>query len=171
MSKIVVYDEQKDSFMLAANLYQYNPIDDVECIFKQNNAVERRSSNEVVVEINGKWDNMLLFFAWEEKMNCLHISCLINLQPQNVELPSIFELLALINEDLWVGYFSYWEEMQMPIFKHSLFIDSQEFDLNRKISDIVNIAITECERAYPIFHAVFKQNISPRKALLPAVLM
>ena len=157
--------------MLAANLYQYNPIDDIEALFRQNNAVERRSSNEVVVEVVGKWDNMLLFFAWEEKMNCLHISCLINLKSQNVELPSIFELLALINEDLWVGYFSYWEEMQMPIFRHSLFIDPEEFDLSAKISNVVNIAITECERAYPVFHAVLKQNIPPRKALLPTVLM
>ena len=157
--------------MLAANVYQYNPIDDVECLFKQGNTVERRSSNEVVVEIAGKWDNMLLFFAWEEKMSCLHISCLMNLQPENVELPSIFELLALINEDLWVGYFSYWEEMKMPIFKHSLFINADDFDLNNKLSNIVNIAVTECERAYPVFHAVLKQNIAPRKALLPSVLM
>ena len=161
----------RGNFMLAANLYKNNPIDDVECVFRKSNAVERRSSTEVVVEINGKWDDMLLFFAWEEKMNCLHISCLINLQPQNVEMPKIFELLALMNEDLWVGYFSYWEEMRMPVFKHSLFINDDEFDLNNKLSNIVNIAITECERAYPIFHAVLKQNIEPRKALLPTVLM
>ena len=166
-----MYIKQKDNFMLAANLYQYNPIDDIEALFRQTNAVERRSSNEVVIEVAGKWDNMLLFFAWEEKMNCLHISCLINLKPQNVELPSIFELLALINEDLWVGYFSYWEEMQMPIFRHSMFINPEEFDLSTKISNVVNIAITECERAYPVFHAVLKQNIPPRKALLPTVLM
>lgn len=156
--------------MLAANLYQYNPIDDVEFLFKQNNLVERRSSTEVVVEVNGKWDNMLLFFAWEEQMNCLHISCLINIQPQRVELPSIFELLALMNEDLWVGYFSFWEEMQMPIFKHSIFINDDEFDLNKKLLSVVNIAITECEKAYPIFHAVLKQNIPPRKALLPVLM-
>jgi len=171
LRKIPLYDKQKDSFMLAANLYQYNPIDDVEALYKSGNSVERRSTNEVAVEIPGKWDNMLLFFAWEEKMNCLHISCLINLQPQDVAMPSIFELLALINEDLWVGYFSYWEEMKMPIFRHSLFINPEEFDLSAKISNVVNIAITECERAYPIFHAVLKQNISPRKALLPSVLM
>ncbi len=169
--KFVVYNEKKDKTMLAANICSYNPIDDIECFFKQENSVERRSENEVVVEINGKWDNMLLFFAWEQKMNCLHISCLINIQPQAIELPSIYELLALINEDLWVGYFSYWEEMQMPIFRHSLFINNGEFDLDNKLSNIVNIAITECERAYPVFHAVFKQNISPRRALLPTILM
>ena len=157
--------------MLAENLYQHNPIDDVEYLFKKTNSIERRSQTEVVVELNGKWDNMLLFFAWEPQMNCLHISCLINLQPKDVALPSIFELLALINEDLWVGYFSYWEEMQMPVFKHSVFINKDEFDLNDKLSNIVNIAITECERAYPIFHAVLQQNIPPRRALMPFNLM
>ena len=104
-------------------------------------------------------------------MNCLHISCLLNIEPENVNLPSVFELLALLNEDLWVGYFSYWEEAKMPVFKHSLVIDSDEFNFSGKLNQLVNIAITECERAYPIFHAVFKQNIAPRKALLPLTLM
>ncbi|MBR3662097.1 MAG: YbjN domain-containing protein [Alphaproteobacteria bacterium] len=162
---------ENEGVMLAENLCKYNPIDDVECLFRKSNITERRSPTEVVVELNGKWDNMLLFFAWEQSMNCLHISCLLNLQPKNVNLPSIFELLALINEDLWVGYFSYWEEMQMPVFKHSLFISETEFDISEKISNIVNIAVTECERAYPIFHAVLRQNISPRRALMPSVLM
>lgn len=157
--------------MLAQKLNNYNPIDDVECIFRSQSTMERRSATEVVVELNGKWDNMLLFFAWEQKLNCLHISCLLNLQPENVGLPSIFELLALINEDLWVGYFSYWEEMQMPVFKHSLFVNETEFDLREKLASIINIAVTECENAYPIFHAVMKQNIAPRKALLPTLLM
>jgi len=158
--------------MFAENFPVHNPIDDIEILFAHRQlSTERRNQNEVVVEISGRWDNMLLFFAWEEKMRCLHISCLLNLEPENVNLPSIFELLALLNEDLWVGYFSYWEEAKMPIFKHSLFIDENDNNVQDKLSQLLNIAITECERAYPIFHAVLKQNISPRKALLPVTLM
>lgn len=158
--------------MFAENLPVHNPIDDIEVLFAHRQlSTERRNQNEVVVEISGRWDNMLLFFAWEEKMRCLHISCLLNLEPENVNLPSIFELLALLNEDLWVGHFSYWEEAKMPIFKHSLFIDEDDNNVQDKLSQMLNIAITECERAYPIFHAVLKQNISPRKALLPVTLM
>ena len=97
--------------MLAERLYKFNPIDDIESLFIQRRqTTERRNTNEVVVEISGKWDNMLLFFAWEENLHCLHISCLLNMEPENVSLPSIFELLALLNEDLWVGYFSYWKK-------------------------------------------------------------
>ncbi|MDO4162572.1 MAG: YbjN domain-containing protein [Pseudomonadota bacterium] len=158
--------------MLAQKIYKYNPLDDIECLFaNQPHTTERRNAHEIVIEISGKWDNMLLFFAWEEQMNCLHISCLLNLEPENISSPSIFELLALLNEDLWVGYFSYWEEAKMPVFKHSLLIDADEFNFSGKINQLINIAITECERAYPIFHAVFKQNIAPRKALLPLTLM
>lgn len=158
--------------MYAEELSAHNPIDDIEHLFAHRQlSTERRNRNEIVVEISGRWDNMLLFFAWEEKMHCLHISCLINIEPEYINMPNIFELLALLNEDLWVGYFSYWEEARMPIFKHSLFVDENEINLSDKLSQLLNIAITECERAYPIFHAVLKQNISPRKALFPVTLM
>ena len=45
---------------------EYNPIDTVENIFSTRSfELERRSLNEVVVEVQGKWNNMLLFFFWE----------------------------------------------------------------------------------------------------------
>lgn len=158
--------------MFAENLYKYNPIDDIECLFtEKKHSTERRSNNEVVVQISGKWDDMLFFFAWEEQMNCLHISCLINIEPQDISLPTIFELLALLNEDIWVGYFSYWQEAQTPLFRHSIFIDSAEKNFIDKLTQVTDIALTECERAYPVFNAVFKQKISPRRALLPITLM
>jgi hypothetical protein len=158
--------------MLAKNLCKYNPIDDIECMFlEKQHSTERRSDNEIVVQVSGKWDNMLLFFAWEEQLNCLHLSCMLNIEPQNVSLPTIFELLALLNEDIWVGHFSYWQEAQTPLFRHSLFIDETDAFFTEKLAQVVHIAMTECERAYPIFHAVFKQNISPRRALLPMTLM
>ena len=53
----------------------YNPIDTVEHLFSTKSyELDRRAENEVVVEVQGKWNNMLLFFAWEENMHCLHLS-------------------------------------------------------------------------------------------------
>ena len=55
--------------------FHENPIDMVENIFGTRSfEMERRSANEVVVEVQGKWNNMLLFFSWEEAMKCLHMS-------------------------------------------------------------------------------------------------
>lgn len=147
----------------------YNPIDTVENIFHHKALeFERRAANEVVVEVEGKWNNMLLFFAWEEHLRCLHISCLMNINSQIKDCGKIFELLALINENLWLGHFSFWSEHQMPIFKHSVIVQPEEKDFEGRLNQIIAIAVNECEHMYPVFNAVMTQNISPRQALYPS---
>lgn len=151
---------------------EYNPIDLVENIFSNKSfEFERRSLNEVVVEVQGKWNNMLLFFAWEENMHCLHMSCLMDIQSTIEDRSKIFELLALANEDLWVGHFSYWTEQNMPVFKHSILLnDEEENSLFGKISQIIDIAIKECERMYPVFKVVLTKGMNPRQALYPMLM-
>ena len=146
----------------------YNPIDAVDNMFQGKSVeFERRSSTEVVAEVEGKWDNMLLFFAWEEHLRCLHISCLMNIDSPTADTGKIFELLALVNEDMWLGHFSYWNERKMPMFKHSLIINPDESDFFGKLEQVFSIAVSECEQMYPIFKAVLTQNMSPRQVLFP----
>lgn len=149
----------------------YNPIDVVESIFAQRSfEFERRALNEVVVEVQGKWNNMLLFFAWEENMRCLHMSCLMDIESTVEDRSKIFELLALANEELWVGHFSYWTEQNMPVFKHSILLNDDENTLMEKISQVVDIAIRECERMYPVFKVVLTKGMNPKQALYPMLM-
>lgn len=144
----------------------YNPIDTIESIFaKDNISFDRRKENELVAEVLGKWDNMLIFVAYEKHLRCLHISCLLNIEASAVDRSKMFELLALLNENLWLGHFSYWSEQKMPIFKHSIILQDSEELFTAKISKIIELSILECERVYPIFNAVMRQNISPAQAI------
>ena len=146
----------------------YNPIDTVESIFTHRAyELDRRSDSEVVVEVQGKWNNMLLFFAWEENMHCLHMSCLMDIQSAIEDRSKIFELLAMANEELWVGHFSYWTEQKMPVFKHALIINDNETEFERKIAQLTDIAVKECERMYPIFNVVLTKGMNPRQAMYP----
>ena len=156
---------------LAKNLApEYNPIDVVENIFSSRSfELERRSINEVVVEVQGKWNNMLLFFAWEANMQCMHLSCLMDIETKIEDRSKIFELLALVNEELWVGHFSYWTERNIPVFKHSVILNDGE-DIESKISQIIDIAIKECERMYPIFKVVLTKGMDPKQALYPMMM-
>lgn len=148
-----------------------NPIDMVEHILhRESYELERRSPNEVVVEIQGRWNEMLLFFSWEESMHCLHLSCLINIEDQQKDHNKIFELLALINDDLWVGHFSYWTEQKMPVFRYALFYNPDNNDFSTQISNIINIAVKECERMYPVFNVVMTKGMDPKQALFPMLL-
>ena len=149
---------------------EYNPIDVVENIFSSRSfELERRSINEVVVEVQGKWNNMLLFFAWEANMQCMHLSCLMDIETKIEDRSKIFELLALVNEELWVGHFSYWTEQNIPVFKHSVILNDGE-DIESKISQIIDIAIKECERMYPIFKVVLTKGMDPKQALYPMMM-
>ena len=151
---------------LALEQDMYNPIDTIENIFVRDNiSFDRSKDNELVAEVLGKWDNMLVFFAYEEHLRCLHISCLLNIETAAVDRGKMFELLALLNENLWLGHFSYWSEQKMPIFKHSLILQDTEELFTSKISKIIELSIMECERVYPIFNAVMRQNVSPVQAL------
>lgn len=150
---------------------QPNPIDLVENIFLSKSfELERRNTNEIVVEVQGKWSNMLLFFAWEASMQCMHISCLMDIENKIENRSKIFELLALINEELWVGHFSYWTEQNTPVFKHSIFMHQNEETFEERLSQIIDIAINECERMYPIFKVVLTKGMEPRQALYPMMM-
>ena len=152
---------------LACANISFNPIDTVETIFGGKSLeFERRNPNEIVIEIQGKWQNMLLFFAWESRLKCLQISCFMNIENKSCNTAQIFELMALINEDLWLGHFSYWSEHNIPVFKHTVIIDSPDCSFEEKISQIIDIAITECEQMYPVFQAVITQNIPAKQVLM-----
>ncbi len=143
-----------------------NPIDFVESVFGAKAfEFERRSLNEIVVEIQGKWTNMLLFFSWEENLKCFQLSCFMDMPQMSCSPERMFELLALINEELWLGHFSYWAERKTPVFKHTVIMDNTDFNFENKLSEMIQIALTECEKFYPIFQAVLTQNILPRQAL------
>ena len=159
--------------LTAKNLpFNYNPIDIVENIFTSKSfELDRRNINEVVIEVQGKWNNMLLFFAWESSMKCLHLSCLMDIKSSIEDRSKIFELLALANEELWVGHFSYWAEQNMPVFKHSILLNDDEGEIfEQKLSQVIDIAIKECERMYPIFKVVLTKGMSPQQALYPMMM-
>ncbi len=154
-------------FLGAKEQVYQNPIDTVESIFGQKSfEFERRNLNEIVIEVQGKWTNMLLFFAWEEQLKCLHLSCFMNIENKSCDKSRIFELLALINENLWVGHFSYWAEHDAPVFKHSIIVDFQDLNFEHKLNQIIDIALSECEQLYPVFQAVLVQHIDPKQVLL-----
>ena len=147
----------------------YNPIDIVEDIFTAKSyELERRSAEEVAIEVQGKWNNMLLFFSWEENLRCLHLSCLMNIETTIEDRSKVFELMALVNEELWLGHFSYWTEQNMPVFKHAILLDDDDFSrIESKIAQVIEIAIKECERMYPIFNVVLTKGMDPKQALYP----
>ncbi len=132
-----------------------NPIDLLENMISSKSwSFERRGLDEIVIEVHGKWDDMLVFFSWEKNMKALHISCLMDIRSEEKNRPQIYELLAVVNDQLWVGHFNLWHEQNMPVFKHSILIDNTKTLIPERLEEVMNIAIKECEKFYPAFQNI-----------------
>jgi hypothetical protein len=148
-----------------------NPLDLVEQVVSSNDWIfERRSESELAAEANGKWCDYGLFFCWSDEISVMHFSCAFDMKAPEKQRGAVYELLAKANERLWIGHFGMDEESGMPIYRHSVLLRGVSSASAESVEDLVDIAITECERFFPAFQFVLWGGQSADAALDAAML-
>ncbi|RAI59326.1 type III secretion system chaperone family protein [Roseicella frigidaeris] len=148
-----------------------NPLDVLEQIVTANEwAFERRSDGEMAAEAPGKWCDYGLFFSWSPEISAMHFSCAFDMKVPPEGRAKLFELLALANEKLWIGHFGLESEEGVPVFRHSVLLRGAPSASAESLEDMVDIAITECERFFPAFQFVLWGGKAPGDALQAAML-
>jgi hypothetical protein len=148
-----------------------NPLDVVEQIIAANEWVfDRRSDGEMAAEAPGKWCDYGLFFSWSPEISAMHFSCAFDLKVPPEGRAKLFELLALANEKLWIGHFGLESDEGVPVFRHSVLLRGAPCASAESLEDMVDIAITECERFFPAFQFVLWGGKAPGEALQAAML-
>jgi hypothetical protein len=97
-------------------------------------------------------------------------SCAFDLKVPAEARAKLFELLALANEKLWIGHFGIESEEGVPVFRHSVLLRGAPGASAESLEDMVDIALTECERFFPAFQFVLWGGKSPAEALQAAML-
>jgi len=132
-----------------------NPIDLVEEIVQSNEwAHDRASDEEMMVEIGGRWCDYHLLFVWQREINALHFSCGFEMKVPKLRRAAVFELLAAVNERLWLGHFDLAQSDASPAFRQGVLLRGAAGASVEQIEDLVDIAVSECERFYPAFQLV-----------------
>ena len=148
-----------------------NPLDVLEQIVTANEwAFERRSDGEMAAEAPGKWCDYGLFFSWSPEISAMHFSCAFDMKVPPEGRAKLFELLALANEKLWIGHFGLESDEGVPVFRHSVLLRGAPSASAESLEDMVDIAITECERFFPAFQFVLWGGKAPGDALQAAML-
>ena len=133
-------------------------------------AFDRRSDEEVAIEVPGQWCDYGVYFAWSEELRALHFSCAFDMRVPPKSRPAIYELLAHLNERLWLGHFTLWMEEGIPLFRHTVQIPESSQGQQVPAADLVELALTECERFYPAFQFVIWGGKSASEAIQAAML-
>jgi hypothetical protein len=148
-----------------------NPIDLVEEIVQANEwAHDRSSDEEMVVEISGRWCDYRLLFVWQREINALHFSCGFEMKVPRARRAAVYELLAAVNERLWLGHFDLSIDDNSPAFRQGVLLRGAAGASVEQIEDLVDISVSECERFYPAFQLVLWGGKSADEAIAAAMI-
>jgi hypothetical protein len=148
-----------------------NPLDVMEQIVAANEWLfDRRSDSEMAAEAPGKWCDYGLYFAWSPEISAMHFTCTFDLKVPEAKRSALYELFARANEKLWIGHFGLDSDEGMPLFRHSVLLRGAPGASAESLEDMIDIAITECERFFPAFQFVLWGGKTPKDALDAAML-
>lgn len=143
-----------------------HPLDLLEEIVGANDwAFDRASSDELAVEISGRWCDYRLYFLWQEDLGALHFSCLLESRVPVEKRREVSLLLALLNEKMWLGHFDLSSDDGTPMFRHTLLLRGAGQVSVEQMEDLVEIALHESERFFPAFQFVIWGGKSAEEAV------
>lgn len=144
----------------------YNPLDAVEAVMLDREwTFDRPDDGQLVAEAPGRWASYQIWFDWQEDAGGLALLCTLSGKfPQRL-LPQVQALLAITNEKLWLGHFSVSAQDGSVSFRHAVLLPG-DMELSAEyLSDLIDLAIEECERFFPAFQSVVWGGKKPDEAL------
>ena len=152
------------------------PIDTLEHYFRSHDwQFERDGDDEIVATVKGSWSDYELRGLWRADDQVLQFIAMTGISaaatPTGQERSALYELLGMVNEQLWVGHFELWSSDGAVLFRHALLLDGGD-DSGLSLPQahaMVDAAIEECERYYPAIQFVLWGGKTPREALAAAL--
>jgi len=143
-----------------------NPLDVVELMATGNNwPFERAGEDEVAIVVTGKWANYQVSFTWMGEIEALHLACAFDMRVPELRLPEVQQLIALINEQLWIGHFDVWTQNGVVMFRYALLLAGGVTASDRQCEAVLGTALDSCERYFPAFQFVVWAGKSARDAM------
>ena len=147
------------------------PIDMLESYYAAHGWSYDRQDDEVVAQVKGSWTEYELRALWREEDSVLQFLTFPDIRVTDERRGAIYEAIGLINEQLWVGHFELWSSSGILLYRHAAMIDGGDGATMSLASAelIIESAIDECERFYPVFQFVLWGGKSPKEALAAAL--
>ena len=149
------------------------PIDMLEHYFSALGwASERTGEEEIVSSFQGSWSQYELRAIWREDDHVLQFLALPDIRVSADKRAAVYEAIGLINEQLWLGHFELWSSSGLVLFRHAALLEGEgggALSL-QQAETLVEAAIEECERFYPVFQFVLWADKTPQEAIAAALI-
>lgn len=156
-----------DEFTTSLN----DPLDLIEDLANANDWLFDRTDDELTAAVTGSYCEYQLRFFWREQERVLQLACVFDGRAPEAKRSAIYETIGLINERLWLGHFEMWADEGLLMYRHATIADEDDHGLSdNHLATIVETALSECERFYPVFQFVLWAGKTPQEALSAAML-
>jgi len=142
------------------------PVDMLASLFEARGwPCEFVGEDEISGEIKGSWANYTVRGIWRREDHVLQLLCLPDIRVPDDKRTGIYELLALVNEQLWVCHFDIWSNGSVLLYRHGLLLGDEGLLSLAQAQVAVEAAIEECDRFYPAFQFILWGDKTPEEAL------
>jgi hypothetical protein len=148
------------------------PIDMLETWFDAHGWThERIGEEEIVASAQGSWGAYELRGVWREDDNVLQFMAFPDIKVADHQVGPVYETLGLINEQLWLGHFELWSGGGTVLFRHAVLLESGEDGglTLEQAETVIEVAVDEVDRFYPVFQFVLWGGKSPKDAIAAAM--
>lgn len=132
-----------------------NPLDLAEQLILDREWIcDRPVDEELVAEVQSSWCNYRIWFTWQPELGVLIFSCAYDIKIHEKHRAKLYPLLATVNEKLWLGHFDLSSEDGVIMYRHAQLLRGAQGASQEQLEDLLDIAITECNRFFPAFQSV-----------------
>ena len=149
------------------------PIDTLESYCEAHGwTFERLGDDELIANVQGSWAKYELRGVWREEDRVLQILALPDIRVPADRRTALYETIGLVSEQLWIGHFELWSSSGILLFRHGALLDmSSEAALTiDQAETLIEAAIEECERFYPVFQFVLWGGKTPQDAIASSLI-
>ena len=147
-----------------------NPVDMVEHIATIHDwSFERSAPDELSLSVSGAWCDYHISLTWRGDLEALHLACAFDFKVTKARLSEIYRLMALINEQLWLGHFDLWKEDGMLLYRNGLLLAGAKTHA-AQCEGLLRASLEACERYYQSFQFVLWAGKTAEEALAATML-
>ena len=133
----------------------HNPLEVVEQVAALREwSCERSGHDEVTVLAKGQWADYQISFTWMHDLEVLHVACAFDMKIPEARKAEVGKLIAMINEQMWVGHFDLWTKDGLIMYRHALVLAGGVEASGRQCEAMLSNALDGCERYFPAFQFV-----------------
>ncbi|EAQ47578.1 MAG: diacylglyceryl transferase [Roseobacter sp. MedPE-SWde] len=147
-----------------------HPIDIVENLAAHHDwDFDRIGDDQIAMAVEGQWRTYSLTLAWSAYEETLRLVCSYEMEPPEVKIPQLYELINLMNDQCWAGGFTYWADHKVMLYRYGLVLAGGQSASPQQVDAMIHAAVSNCERYYPAIQLTTWAERSPSEAIGVAI--